>query len=249
MDFEKVLQRIGYDGEREVTLEVMAAMQLSFLLNVPFENLDIHWGRPIAIDSKSIYKKMVEGGRGGFCYECNGLLYDALSHVGFDLDFVAATMRPDRGDAPDDTHMIMVAHLDGDDYVVDVGNGQSCRVPMKIGSDKCYICEGVEYQLGHYEGKLALYEKKLGQDWRVRYSFVTQPRERMSFVEACEYNQHSDESQFRKYEMATLATTKGRKTLVGQVMVVMDGFRKKEWRVETREEIDVCLEEHFGIKK
>ena len=249
MDLEKVLKRIGYEGKREVTLEVLAEMQLSFLLHVPFENLDIHWGRAIQIDSESVYRKMVEDHRGGFCYECNGLLYDAIRYVGFDIDFIAATMRPDRGDAPDDTHMILLAHLDGDDYVVDVGNGQSCRVPMKVGSEKCYICEGVEYKLGKYEDRLGLYEKKLGQDWRVRYSFTAEPRERMSFVGACDYNQYSEQSTFKKYEMATIARKKGRRTLVGQMMVTTDGLKRKEERVDNKKKFKEYLEKYFGIKK
>ena len=47
------LQRIGIEGTMlaadEITLRLL---QRQHLLNVPFENLDIHWERPIILDTE-----------------------------------------------------------------------------------------------------------------------------------------------------------------------------------------------------
>jgi N-hydroxyarylamine O-acetyltransferase len=68
----KYLDRIKYKGDLSVSPEVLNNLQKLHLLNIAFENLDIHIGNKIEL--KNTYKKIVNRGRGGFCYELNGLL-------------------------------------------------------------------------------------------------------------------------------------------------------------------------------
>jgi N-hydroxyarylamine O-acetyltransferase len=72
MNIEAYLKRIHYDGSRIPTLANLLELHRTHLLNVPFENLDIHLGRPIVLDEEKIIHKIVERRRGGFCYELNG---------------------------------------------------------------------------------------------------------------------------------------------------------------------------------
>ena len=44
------LERIGHRGGVAPTGETLAALHLAHLRAVPFENLDIHLGRPIRLD-------------------------------------------------------------------------------------------------------------------------------------------------------------------------------------------------------
>ena len=78
------LRRIGIEKtDIELTLKNLKALQRQHLLRVPFENLDIHWKRPINLDNKEFYEKIVGEKRGGFCYELNGLFFELLSEIGF----------------------------------------------------------------------------------------------------------------------------------------------------------------------
>ena len=52
---------------------------------VPFENIDIQLGRSLTISVEDAFEKIVERGRGGWCYEQNGLFGWALSEIGFDV--------------------------------------------------------------------------------------------------------------------------------------------------------------------
>lgn len=52
-------------------------------LSIPFENFDIWLGRKINIDSISIFNKLVQKRRGGYCFESNGLLLMALKSFNF----------------------------------------------------------------------------------------------------------------------------------------------------------------------
>ena len=75
MDVNLYLDRIGFKGNVEPSLQVLANLQKRHLLTVPFENLDIHYGIPIKLDTALFFDKIVINKRGGFCYELNGLFF------------------------------------------------------------------------------------------------------------------------------------------------------------------------------
>lgn len=55
---------------------------------VPFENLDIHYGKKIKLENT--YDKIVKRHRGGFCYELNGLFNELLKTLGFKTKLISA---------------------------------------------------------------------------------------------------------------------------------------------------------------
>ena len=90
MNKEKYLARIKYVGKLEPNLNLLKELQKSHLLNVPFENLDIHNQTPIELNVKRIYEKIVINNRGGFCYELNGLFYELLLLLNFNAKRISA---------------------------------------------------------------------------------------------------------------------------------------------------------------
>src|SRR5438874_1301375 len=83
MDLQAYLQRINYRGEQTPTAATLRELHRAHLLTVPFENLDIHLGRPILLDQAALFEKIVSRRRGGFCYELNGLFALLLRELGF----------------------------------------------------------------------------------------------------------------------------------------------------------------------
>jgi len=84
MSRAEYLARIGIDAVSGAADDkTLRLLQRQHLLNVPFENLDIHWKRPIVLDTDKFYQKIVEGKRGGFCYELNGMFNELLCDIGF----------------------------------------------------------------------------------------------------------------------------------------------------------------------
>ena len=65
------LNRIAYHGPIDVSIETLRALHTAHALAVPFENLDIHLGRPILLDEAAIFDKIVTRRRGGYCFEMN----------------------------------------------------------------------------------------------------------------------------------------------------------------------------------
>ena len=82
MDVPAYLERIGYRGSLDVSLETLRGLHLAHLYTVPFENLDILRHRPIALGGVELFDKIVARRRGGFCYELNGLFCRALARAG-----------------------------------------------------------------------------------------------------------------------------------------------------------------------
>ena len=82
-DLDSYLARIALPSRVTVDADGLARLQWAHRLAIPFENLDVRLGRPIAIDSDSVFAKLVTGKRGGYCFEQNRLFLDALAAHGF----------------------------------------------------------------------------------------------------------------------------------------------------------------------
>ena len=66
MDFKAYLHRIHCQEELSPSLKTLALLQKQHLLHIPFENLDIHYDRPIVLNEEKIFDKVISKGRGGF---------------------------------------------------------------------------------------------------------------------------------------------------------------------------------------
>ncbi len=55
------------------------------LFSVAFENLDVQAGKIVSLVPEQIVDKIIGQGRGGYCYEVNGLFAMALQALGFRL--------------------------------------------------------------------------------------------------------------------------------------------------------------------
>ena len=115
------------------TLELLGALQLAHLTNVPFENLHVFHARGVRTDIDWSYPKIVEQQRGGWCFEVNGCFGALLRAVGFQLDYISCQVWNDPGEwGPALDHLGLLVRLDGERWFVDVGFGDNCLVPLPI---------------------------------------------------------------------------------------------------------------------
>ena len=139
MDVSAYLARIEYDGSLELTPEVLSAVHYAHLLSVPFENLDIHLGKEILLDESQLFNKIINQRRGGFCYELNGSFAALLKRLGFEVDLLSARVYGNGGYGPEYDHLALRVRLK-DDWLVDVGFGDSFNKPMRLGADDVFLC-------------------------------------------------------------------------------------------------------------
>ena len=147
MDLSAYLARVGFDATPRVDYATLAAIHHGHLLNIPYENVDVQSGTPLDFDQQRIFHKLVNAGRGGWCYEMNGLLGWALAQIGFEVRRMSgAVMRETLGDAQLGNHLVLEVMLDETPYLVDVGLGDGLRYPIPI-EPGVHEQGGLEYRL------------------------------------------------------------------------------------------------------
>lgn len=250
MNIDAYLERINYNGSRDVNAETLRALQVAHLLSVPFENLSIHAGEPIVLDEDALFTKIVGTRRGGFCYECNGAFAGLLRALGFEVAMLAAGVaRPDGTFGPEFDHMTLMVTLD-DRWLVDVGFGDSFLEPLLLDQRLDQVQGTRAFRIDDdNNGRLILSRREDGEDWQPQYRFTLQPHGFADYEEMCHFHQTSPESHFTKNVICSRATGDGRLTLTGMRLITTSGPQRlrDEQTLATREEYYRLLRDEFGI--
>jgi N-hydroxyarylamine O-acetyltransferase len=132
MKLQAYLDRIKFDGRARPDLDTLKRLHRGHVENIPYENLDVQFRRPVSRDPAAIFDKIVTRRRGGWCYEMNGLLSWALDEIGFKHTRMAGgVVRALRGDEMIGNHLVLWVHLERD-YVADVGFGDGLIEPAPL---------------------------------------------------------------------------------------------------------------------
>jgi len=248
MDIEAYLRRIDYDGPTAPTTETLGRLQRAHLRTVPFENLDIHLGRPIRLDAESLFDKIVTRRRGGFCYELNGLFAMLLRELGFEVSMVAAEVaRADGGYGPEFDHMALIVALE-ERMLVDVGFGASFSEPLRLDEPGEQTQTRRSYRIDRDDPRLRLMERQEGKEWTPQYRFSPTPHEMSDYEECCLYHQTSPDSHFTRKRICTRETESGRITLNDMQLIVHVGRRREESPLHHQAAYDSVLWNAFGIR-
>ncbi len=244
------MERIGL-GEAELAPdeESLRMLQRSHLLAVPFENLDIHWKRPIVLDTDRFYDKIVGEKRGGFCYELNGLFNELLITIGFETRLVSARVFNGTTHGPEFDHAAIIVKIDDEEYLADVGFGDFTAEPLHFVLDQEQKDASGNFVLRKFDDEYFEVAKRDDGKLKSEYIFKDFPRELSEFAEMCEFQQYSPKSHFVKGKLCSQLMEKGRKTLTDHKFIVSTKGERSEMEVESEEEFDGLLISAFGIQK
>jgi N-hydroxyarylamine O-acetyltransferase len=247
---QEYLVRIGI-GTCEVfsDVESLRRLQRSHLLNVPFENLDIYWKRPITSDVERFFEKIVKDGRGGFCYELNGSFKELLKAIGFETRLISARVFNGMGHGPEFDHAAIIVTIGDDEFLADVGFGDFTAEPLRFVLDVEQQDETGTFMIRRSEGEYFEVVKRVGNEWLSQYIFTDTPRRLSDFEEMCAYQQTSPDSHFTKGALCSILTEDGRKTLTDKKLIVTSADQKHELPVESESDFYELLIEEFSIKR
>lgn len=249
VDVTAYLRRIGYDDSLEPSLRSLRALHLAHLRTVPFENLDLHWGRTIVLDEDLLYGKVVGENRGGFCYELNGLFAALLRELGYKVTLLSARVAGKQHKlGPPFDHLTLRVELDGP-WLADVGFGDSFLQPLRWLRGYEELQGRAVYRLEENErGRWALLRRQVTDgDWQLQYVFTLAPRKLSDFAEMCAWQQTSPESHFTRARVCTRVTEHGRITLSDTRLIVTEGSERTEREVGENERREL-LQKAFGIR-
>ena len=219
------LDRIDFRGSTEPDLATLAALQRAHMLAVPFENLDIHLGRRLVLDPAVNYGKIVERGRGGWCFELNGLFAWLLVELGFDVTLLGSRVGGSESGGSDLAHLLLRIDLD-QPYIVDVGFGEGALDPVPLAA----IPGGV---IHHLDG--------------LSVAFTTQPRRLDEFQQMSDHLQTSPDSSFVRRRVAHRALPDGRISLRDLTFLEERGEQRRVRELAGDDEWRAVLRERFGV--
>jgi N-hydroxyarylamine O-acetyltransferase len=247
MDIPSYLKRIDYRGSLELTAEVLNGLHYAHLLSVPFENLDIHLGQLILLNEGQLFEKIVTQRRGGFCYELNGLFAGLLRELGFNVDLLSARVCENGEYGPEYDHLVLRVRLK-DDWLVDVGFGDSFNKPLRLFEPREQVRSGVSYRVERQSPDWELLRKDELGLWRCSYRFSLHPRQLSDFSDMCHYHQTSPESGFTRKRLCTRATLTGRITLRDKRLIITANDQRREKNLVDEDEYLSTLDKCFGIR-
>ena len=169
---DNYLKRIGFGGRIGPDFATLAAIHAAHVNAIPFEGLDPLLRRPVKLDLGSVQAKLVDGRRGGYCFEQNTLLKAALETIGFKVTGLGARVRwmsaPDSPLGPR-AHMVLKVDLSDGPYLADVGFG-ACVLdsPLQFKTDVEQRTEMGTYRLSETDGLFTLSAKQPA-GWRTMY--------------------------------------------------------------------------------
>ncbi|MEK7854533.1 MAG: arylamine N-acetyltransferase, partial [Acidobacteriota bacterium] len=204
---ESYLERIGVKPDHiEPGDEPLRLLQRLHLMATPFENLDIHWKRPIVLDVVRFYNKVVRDKRGGFCYELNGLFNEMLKAIGFKTRLISARVFNGSEYGPEYDHAAIIVTTGNDEYLADVGFGDFTAEPLRFSLGAEQQDETGVFVIRRFDDEYFEVAKREGDGWKSEYLFSDVPRDLSEFREMCEFQQYSAESHFTKGRLCSIMT-------------------------------------------
>lgn len=152
LDLAAYFARIGYNGPRDPTLEVLRAVCRAHVLSIPFENLDALLGQGVPLDLASLQEKLFRRRRGGYCYEHVTLFAAALERLGFSLTGLAARVCVGAEQFRPVTHALLRVETAetrdlGQVWICDIGFGASPLVPLELADGAETAADDWRYRL------------------------------------------------------------------------------------------------------
>ncbi len=250
LDVQAYLSRIGFALPPAPSAEALRELHRAHLYAVPFENLDIHVGRPIVLEEELLVRKIVEQRRGGFCYELNGAFAALLRAVGFGVERLAAGVKGDDGYGPPFDHLLLEVAAEDDPrpWLVDVGFGDGFVEPLRLEPGLDQAQDNGTYRLEPDGDELVLTRRPhAGASPEPQYRFTRTPRALSEYAEMCAFHQTSPASHFTRQRVCSIATPEGRITLSEHAVIVTRRGVRSIRKLRGDAAYRAALLEHFGF--
>lgn len=248
MDISKYIERINFFLELNPTKEVLFSLQKNHLLNIPFENLDIHYGTKIELDIQDIYTKIITNKRGGFCYELNSLFNSLLKNIGYDSFLISGKIHTENGTYSQEfDHMAIIVRLENKMYLVDVGFGKFSAEPLEITDELFQEDKNGTFLIDKFNEDYFRVNKVQNSNKIPEYIFKLKERQLTEFAEMCNYHQSNHNSHFTKNKVVSILKPTGRITLNNTTYKIT--IHQKTETMEFEEtEFEFYLKQLFNIQ-
>ncbi len=253
LNLGEYFDRIGYGGAAAPNLEVLQALVSAHTKAIPFENLDPVMGVPVDdLSPGGLAGKLVRRGRGGYCYEQNGLMGYVLGELGFRVRRLAGRvvwMRPPGAPSPTQTHTVLAVTFPGShgSYLVDVGfGGQTPPSPLRLETGSVQQTTHEPYRLEDRGDGLVLQAQVRGE-WQPLYEFSTRTAPDVDLQVGSWFVSTHPSSHFVTGLTAARVTDDARLNLAGRNLAIHRADASEKVRLDDAAAVVDTLRDRFGI--
>ena len=179
IDLNAYLQRIGLRQPVAPDPQTLRTIITAHVATIPLENLDPFLGVSPALGIASVQHKLVRDGRGGYCFEQNRLLSDALRAIGFQVTDLSARVLWGQ---PEDaitarTHMLLRVEVEGKSWLADAGfGGNTPTGPLQLVPDIEQATPHEPFRLIRRDDSDWRLQLFAADAWQTLYRFDLQPQ-------------------------------------------------------------------------
>jgi N-hydroxyarylamine O-acetyltransferase len=229
------------------TREGLATLHEAHVAAIPFENLDILLGKPILLDLPSLRRKLVDGRRGGYCFEQNTLFQAALQRLGFRVTSLAARVRAGSDAVRPRTHMVLRVDLGDGPVIADVGFGGDGFVrPLPLAASTETWEGQTGFRLLRTDDGFVLQTSQAGR-WTDLYVFTLEPQHPVDYDMANHFTSTYPQSPFRNNLTAQRSWPGRRLILRNRDLVRREGDKVTATTIEGPEHLLEVLDRDFGL--
>ena len=245
---EPYLRRIGCDAPVRADLVTLTLLHNRQIQTVPFENFDILLGRGASLDPSHLYDKIVNRRRGGYCFELNSIMLEALQATQFEVrPLLARVHTPTRITGRE--HMINLVHLNGVDYVVDTGFGRDTPgAPLPLKLDTPIQAANGMFRFVDAGTLGTLLQKGAADAWENMYSFDMEHVIPMDIEMGNHFAATHPVSFFFSQRVAVIHTANGVRSLINMILTERGPDGVKETCLEPGARYLQALADGFGIR-
>jgi len=249
IQIDAYFKRLNFKGQVCSSLEFLNELQGLHYMYIPYENLDILNGLALSLEAESIYQKIICNHRGGYCFELNGLYFELLTSLGFEVTNHYARFMLNRTELiPARSHRILKIRCNNCFYIVDVGvYSESPRIALELGENIVQY-DGFAWYKFEKSADLGwiLLQKRKNTEWKRFYSFTEGIYFPSDFKQCSFFYETSSESRFNKNLLAAIRTENGHIAIKDTELTITE---KEKTVISTlhKEELSKTLSERFHI--
>ena len=250
LEFNEYLKRIRV-ADCKSTLNDLTKLQQSHMQNIPFENLDVIARRKINLDFENLFTKIVQEGRGGYCFELNILYSHLLKHLGFEPKPVLGRVwlrNPTK--TPPRNHLAHLVNLNGKTFVTDVGfGGLTTRIPLNINDNSEINDQDGFVRISSFSENQFMVQRKVKNKWENQYSFENVDISEEDILISNYYMSTNPKSHFYNANFIGKFTSNGRIGLYNNQMSIRKGIEVTDKQnVAYGEEWIDTIKTQFGLE-
>lgn len=222
-------------------------LQLAQRLAIPFENLDVRLNREVKLDHVSISKKLVSGGRGGYCFEQNLLLSHALEAMGVTSRPAMARVWLGATDMPPLTHLVLLAQLGNATWLMDAGFGGGYCPPLLLADgSEAFAPDGSTYRLT-IDPKLGwILDRCVDGSTMRQFSFTETDVFFADILLANHWTSTHPSSLFKKNIVVNRITRDGRLSIMN-IVLTKTGIQDEIVTITSSDQLTSIFREDFGL--